>query len=141
LSVVATFIRYNLSMMSDERKRTNSTYEAKTPGKGAAVKEKRVESPSEDRVPLRRFRTFAEGLKHGMKVEWRETRAVPGQLLRGEFREAGEQVADLGRMGFLAALWVLPGGAILSGFFVKIFHRIRPSAFRHRQEKKQVGRE
>jgi hypothetical protein len=65
-----------------------------------------------------------------MRVEWHETRAVPGQLLRGEFRRAGAQVADLGRMSVLAALWILPGGAVISGFVVKVFHRIRPSAFR-----------
>jgi hypothetical protein len=124
-------------MMSDERKRTNFTSEAQSAERSVVTKEKRVESPSEGRAPLQRFRTFADGLKHGMKVEWHETRAVPGQLLRGEFRKAGEQVADLGRMGFLAVLWILPGGALLSGFVIKVFHRIRPSAFRPRQREKE----
>jgi hypothetical protein len=76
------------------------------------------------------MRRFTAGLHKGLRVEWRETRAIPGQLLRGEFRKAGEQVADLGRMGFLTVLWVLPGGAVISGVLVKFFRRIRPSAFR-----------
>jgi hypothetical protein len=73
---------------------------------------------------------FVADMKAGLHMEWRETRAIPGQLIRGEFRKAGEQVADLGRMGVLAALWILPGGAVLSGVVVKFFRRIRPSAFR-----------
>jgi hypothetical protein len=96
-----------------------------------------MNAPLDAQAPLQRFRAFADGLKHGMKVEWHETRAVPGQLLRGEFRKAGEQVADLGRMSFLALLWVLPGGAVISAFVVKVFHRIRPSAFRHRRHDKR----
>jgi len=79
---------------------------------------------------LRRMNGFVGRMKAGLHVEWRETRAIPGQLIRGEFRRAGEQVADLGRMGFLAVLWVLPGGAVISGVAVKLFRRIRPSAFR-----------
>ena len=73
---------------------------------------------------------FMAELKEGLYVEWHETRAIPGQLIRGEFRKAGGQVADLGRMGVLAVLWVLPGGAVISGVVVKFFKRIRPSAFR-----------
>ena len=120
-------------MMSDKREKILFVNEVEKSGPGRSSDKETREVPLDRATPFRRFRTFADKLKHGMKVEWHETRAVPGQLLRGEFRKAGEQVADLGRMGFLAALWVLPGGAILSGFVVKVFHRIRPSAFRSRR--------
>ncbi len=110
-------------MWSNSLKTSTTTSSAKNPEQADASGE----------GAFHRMRRFTAGLKKGLHVEWHETRAVPGQLLRGEFRKAGEQVADLGRMGFLAALWVLPGGAILSGFVIKVFHRIRPSAFRPRR--------
>jgi hypothetical protein len=125
-------------MIFEKSDQTHSTDE-KDHSRDETVPEKEpMDAPLDAQAPLQRFRAFADGLKHGMKVEWHETRAVPGQLLRGEFRKAGEQVADLGRMSFLALLWILPGGAVISAFVVKVFHRIRPSAFRRRyREKKQ----
>jgi len=90
----------------------------------------------EARARLRRVR--ARRLREGLRTEWHETRAIPGQLLRGEFRRAGAQLADLGRMGFLAALWALPGGAIVSALVVRFSIRIRPSAFREKPIRKRV---
>jgi len=128
-------------MMSDKAKSPFSSGQTKGTETASSLEGKSKDLSGDSMAPLQRFRTFADGLKHGMKVEWHETRAVPGQLLRGEFRKAGEQVADLGRMGFLAALWILPGGALISGFVVKVFHRIRPSAFRPRRHGKHEREE
>ena len=79
------------------------------------------------------FKRFAEKIKRGMYVEWKETKEIPSLLLRREYKKAGAQVIDICKMAGLGVVWVIPGGAVMTAFIVKFSHRIRPSAF---QEKK-----
>jgi len=78
---------------------------------------------------LRSLKRFTKEIGQGMHVEWRETKEIPSLLLRGEYRRAGAQVADICKMVGLGIIWVVPGGAVMTAFIVKFSHKARPSAF------------
>jgi hypothetical protein len=77
----------------------------------------------------KKLKQFTQKLGTGLKQELSETRQIPGQIRKGNLKEAGKQIGDIGRMIVIAAVWVLPAGAIISGFIVKYSKKIRPSAF------------
>ena len=70
---------------------------------------------------------------YGLKQEYNETKDIPKHIKNKEYQKAVEQVGDLGKMTFLSALWILPGGGVVSGVIVKYFKKIRPSAFREEE--------
>jgi len=83
----------------------------------------------------KKLKRFVKKLHHGLKQEYNETKAIPKHIKNKEYKQAIEQVSDLGRMTFLSFLWILPGGGVISGFLVKFSDKIRPSAFRKKEEK------
>jgi hypothetical protein len=86
------------------------------------------------RKKVEAFKTFSREIGKGMHVEWKETREIPLQLWRGEYKKAGAQVFDICKMVGLGIVWVVPGGAVITAFIVKFSYRMRPSAFQ-KQEK------
>jgi len=66
---------------------------------------------------------------HGLKQEYKETKDIPKHIKNKQYKKAAQQVGDIGKMTFLSLLWVLPGGGVLSGLLVKLFKKLRPSAF------------
>jgi len=80
--------------------------------------------------------TFKEKIKNfsikiggGLKQEYHETKQIPKHIQKGNFKEAAQQVGDIGKMVFIALVWILPAGVIVSSFIVKFSKKIRPSAF------------
>ena len=86
----------------------------------------------------KRFKAFKDKIGSGLKQEYQETKAIPRHLKNGNYKEVKEQVADLGRMVVIAFIWVLPAGAIISGFVMKFSNKIRPSAFRKSEKSSKI---
>ncbi len=80
------------------------------------------------------WRVLLDELKDGLHQEWRETGDIPKHIKNRNFKDVIAQITDIFRMIFITILWILPGGAILSGFIVKLFKGIRPSAFREKDK-------
>jgi len=76
-----------------------------------------------------KIKHFSSSIGRGLKQEYHETKAIPRHIKEKNFKEALVQLGDLGKMSFLAVLWILPAGGILSGFIVKYSKNIRPTAF------------
>jgi len=70
---------------------------------------------------------------NGFKQEYEETKNIPKDIKNKEYKKVAEQVGDIGKITFLSALWVLPGGGVLSKILVKYFKKKRPSAFREEE--------
>ena len=85
---------------------------------------------------IRKFRTFSRRIGRGLHVEWKETIEIPKLLREKEFKKAGEQVLDICKMGTLTVIWVIPGGAVLTAMILKFSHKVRPSAFKIKDKKK-----
>ena len=85
-----------------------------------------------------KIKNFTENLAKGMKQEYHETKQIPKQIKAKEYKEAAEQIGDIGKMIFLSLLWVLPAGGVASAFLLKISHRFRPSAFKETHQKSRV---
>jgi len=79
---------------------------------------------------IKKFTRFSRRIGRGLNVEFRETVAIPSLLKEGEYRKAGEQVLDIAKMVGLTAVWVVPGGAVMTTMILKFSHKSRPSAFR-----------
>jgi len=77
----------------------------------------------------RRFKVLGRGLH----IEWQETKEIPSLLLKREYKKAGAQVVDICKMAGLGIIWVIPGGAVLTAFIVKVSHKARPSAFQNEE--------
>ncbi len=80
------------------------------------------------------IKRFIHYLTKGFKQELKESIAIPKHIKNKNYDEAIGQVGDIGKMTFLSFLWILPGGGILSGVLVKFSKKIRPSAFREKEE-------
>jgi len=78
----------------------------------------------------KRLKAFSTKIGSGLKQELKETKDIPKHLKEGNYKEVKQQVADLGKMVIIAFIWVLPAGAIISGFVMKFSKRMRPTAFR-----------
>jgi len=50
-------------------------------------------------------------------------------IKNGNYKEAKQQVADLGKMAVIGFVWILPAGAVISGFIMKFSDKMRPTAF------------
>ena len=83
---------------------------------------------------LHKLKRFSKKIEKGLKQEFQETKDIPKHLKNKEFEKATEQIGDIGKMTLLSTLWILPGGAVLSAFVVKYFKKMRPSAFREKEE-------
>ncbi len=79
---------------------------------------------------IHKLKKFSKKMGHGLKQEYKETKDIPKHIKNKEYKKAVEQVGDIGKMTFLSALWILPGGGVASATLVKFFKKIRPSAFR-----------
>jgi hypothetical protein len=83
---------------------------------------------------MQNLKKFTRRIGRGMHVELKETIAIPSLLLRKEYKKAGAQVVDIFKMTGLAVVWVVPGGAVLTAVILKFSHKMRPSAFRAKEE-------
>ncbi len=77
---------------------------------------------------------FTKHIVQGMRQEYHETKQIPKQLRDKEYKAAIEQMGDIGKMIFLALLWILPAGGVASAFLLKLSHRFRPSSFKEKKE-------
>ena len=90
---------------------------------------------------IQNFKKFTRRIGSGMHVELKETIAIPSLLLRREYRKAGEQVVDIFKMTGLAVVWIVPGGAVITAVILKFSHKMRPSAFRSKEEEVPLSKE
>jgi hypothetical protein len=77
----------------------------------------------------KRIKEFHNKIGSGLKQEYQETKDIPKHIKNGNYKKAGEQISDIGKMAFIVTIWVLPAGAIISSFLIKLFNGIRPSSF------------
>jgi len=82
---------------------------------------------------IHKVKKFSKKMHHGLKQEYQETKDIPKHIKNKEYKKAAEQVGDISKMTLLSALWVLPGGGVVSTALVKFFKNIRPSAFREEE--------
>jgi len=82
---------------------------------------------------IHKLKKFSKKMHHGLKQEYQETKDIPKNIKNKEYKKAVEQLGDISKMTFLSALWVLPGGGVVSAALVKIFKNIRPSAFKEEE--------
>ena len=78
---------------------------------------------------IHRFRKFSRRIGRGLHIELKETIEIPKLLKNKEYKKAGAQVLDIGKMLGLTVVWVVPGGAVLTAVILKFSHKARPSAF------------
>ena len=81
-----------------------------------------------------KIKKFTEKIGSGLKQEYQETKDIPKHIKSGNYKEVHQQVADLGKMFVIVFVWILPAGAIISGFIMKFSNKMRPTAFQ--EEKK-----
>ena len=84
---------------------------------------------------IRKFTTFSKTIGKGLHVEFKETIEIPSLIRKKEYKKAGHQVVDIFKMVGLTAVWVVPGGAVITAMILKFSHKSRPSAFRVAEEK------
>lgn len=84
-----------------------------------------------------KFRRFSNKMKQGLHIEWKETIEIPRLIKNKEYKKAGDQVLDIVKMTSLGAIWIIPGGAVLTAMIVKFSHKARPSAFHPENQKEK----
>ena len=82
----------------------------------------------------KRLKDFTKKIGSGLKQEYQETKDIPHHIKNGNFKEVKQQIADLGKMVFIVFIWILPAGAVISGFIMKLSHKIRPTAFQVKEK-------
>jgi len=90
---------------------------------------------------IQNLKKFTRRIGRGMHVELKETIEIPSLLIRREYKKAGTQVVDIFKMTGLAVVWVIPGGAVLTAVILKFSHKMRPSAFRDKEEEALLEQE
>jgi len=80
----------------------------------------------------KRFKAFHKKIELGLKQEYQETKDIPKHIKNGNYKEVRQQIFDLGKMAFIVTIWILPAGAIVSGFLMKIFKKLRPTSFQEK---------
>jgi len=90
---------------------------------------------------IQNLKKFTRRIGRGMKVELKETIEIPSLLIRREYKKAGAQVVDIFKMTGLAVIWVVPGGAVITAIILKFSHKMRPSAFRSKEEEEPLVEE
>ena len=83
---------------------------------------------------IQNLKKFTRRIGRGMHIELKETIEIPSLVLRKEYKKAGAQVVDIFKMTGLAVVWIIPGGAVITAVILKFSHKMRPSAFRIREE-------
>ena len=81
-----------------------------------------------------KFKKFSKDIGKGLQIELKETIAIPSHIKNREFKKAGEQVVDIAKMVGLSAVWIVPGGAVITTVILKLYHKARPSAFHQNRE-------
>jgi len=76
-----------------------------------------------------KFKQFTKNIGTGLKQEYHETKQIPHHIKKGNFKEVGQQIGDIGKMIVIAFIWVLPAGVVISGFIIRFSNKLRPSAF------------
>ena len=84
----------------------------------------------------KKLKELSKKIGSGLKQEYQETKDIPKHIKNGNYKEVKQQVADLGKMAFIVIIWILPAGAIISGFIMKLSHKIRPTAFQVKENEK-----
>jgi len=82
----------------------------------------------------KKIKEFSKKIGSGLKQEYQETKDIPKHIKSGNFKAVKQQVADIGKMAFIAVIWVLPAGAVISGFILKISNKIKPTSFQKKDE-------
>jgi len=85
----------------------------------------------------KKIKQFTQNLSAGMKQEYHETKQIPKQLRDKQYKEATQQMGDIGKMIFIAVLWILPAGGVASAFLLKISHRFRSSSFQNKKDESE----
>ena len=86
---------------------------------------------------IHKLKKFSKKMGHGLKQEYKETKEIPKHIKNREYKKAIEQIGDITKMTFLSVLWVLPSGSVVSATIVKVFKKMRPSAFRDDESEKK----
>jgi len=84
----------------------------------------------------KKIKEFSKKIGSGLKQEYKETTDIPMHIKNGNYKEVRQQVADITKMAFIVVVWILPAGAVISGFIIKLSNKIRPTAFREKDTKK-----
>ena len=90
------------------------------------------------RYRKRNLLVFVERMKRGLHIEYRETVEIPALIKQRQYKKAGAQVYDIVKMSGLVALWILPGGGVITAAILKTSGHFRPSAFQ--EKKKEVSK-
>ncbi|NPA59106.1 MAG: hypothetical protein GXO30_01360 [Epsilonproteobacteria bacterium] len=85
----------------------------------------------------KKIKEFTKKFSSGLKQEYQETKDIPKHIKNGNYKEARQQIADIGKMAFIISVWILPAGAIISGFIMKLSNKIKPTAFQTKEEKQE----
>jgi ABC-type Fe3+ transport system permease subunit len=80
-----------------------------------------------------KLRAFTKKIGSGLKQEYQETKDISKHIKEGNYKEASQQVADIGKMVFIVFIWILPAGAVMSGFIMKFSNKLRPTAFQEEE--------
>ncbi len=83
-----------------------------------------------------KFKHFVNKIGTGLKQEYHETKQIPRHIKEGNLKEATQQAGDIVKMVAIAFVWVLPAGAIISGFILKFSKKMRPSSFQTKDVQK-----
>lgn len=75
-----------------------------------------------------------------MKIEIKETIAIPSLIKNREYKKAGHQVVDIFKIAGLTIIWVIPGGGVITTMLLKFSHKSRPSAFQPVKEESAYGK-
>jgi len=81
-----------------------------------------------------KIKNFSKNISQGMKQEYHETKQIPKQIINKEYKAAAQQVGDIGKMVFVASLWILPAGGVASACLLKASDKFRPSAFKNKDD-------
>ncbi len=84
----------------------------------------------------KKFKGFVNKIGTGLKQEYHETKQIPQHIKKGNIKEATQQVGDIAKMVIIAFVWVLPAGAVISGFILKFSKKMRPSSFQAKDVEK-----
>ncbi|NPA59651.1 MAG: hypothetical protein GXO30_04205 [Epsilonproteobacteria bacterium] len=85
-------------------------------------------------IMKKKIKEFRNKIGSGLKQEYQETKDIPKHIKNGNYKEAGKQIFDIGKMAFIVTIWILPAGAIISSFIMKLFNGIRPSSFQDKDK-------
>ncbi len=89
---------------------------------------------------IHRLKDFSKKIGIGMKIEIKETVAIPSLIKNREYKKAGHQIVDIFKIAGLTIIWVIPGGGVITTMLLKFSHKSRPSAFQPVKEESTYGK-